>query len=59
MDANLVPSRVLTQTRIDVIFKKEMETRSKIQNSAKLGQNGFAAIAFLKVWLTAHTSAVL
>ncbi|KAK1679069.1 hypothetical protein QYE76_039917 [Lolium multiflorum] len=30
MDANLVPSQVLTQTRIDVIFKKEMETRSKL-----------------------------
>nr|XP_051212364.1 uncharacterized protein LOC127330045 [Lolium perenne] len=33
MDANLVPSRVLTQTRIDVIFKKEMETRSKLSKA--------------------------
>ncbi|VAH44120.1 unnamed protein product [Triticum turgidum subsp. durum] len=30
IDTGLVPSRVLTQTRIDVIFKKEMETRSKL-----------------------------
>ncbi|CAM0906601.1 unnamed protein product [Alopecurus aequalis] len=33
MDADLVPSRVLTQTRIDVIFKKEMETRSKLSKA--------------------------
>ena len=33
MDADLVPIRVLTQTRIDVIFKKEMETRSKLSKA--------------------------
>ncbi|XP_051215077.1 uncharacterized protein [Lolium perenne] len=33
MDADLVPSRVLTQTRVDVIFKKEMETRSKLSKA--------------------------
>jgi hypothetical protein len=33
MDADLVPSRVLTQTRIDVLFKKEMETRSKLDKA--------------------------
>ncbi|CAM0906599.1 unnamed protein product [Alopecurus aequalis] len=33
MDADIVPSRVLTQTRIDVIFKKEMETRSKLNKA--------------------------
>lgn len=32
-DADLVPSQVLTQTRIDVIFKKEMETRSKLNKA--------------------------
>ena len=33
MDADIVPSRVLTQTRIDVIFKKEVETRSKLSKA--------------------------
>ncbi|KAM3384510.1 hypothetical protein ACQJBY_008887 [Aegilops geniculata] len=33
MDADLVPSRVLKQTRIDVIFKKETETRSKLSKA--------------------------
>jgi hypothetical protein len=28
-----VPRRVLTQTRIDVIFKKETETRSKLSKA--------------------------
>uniref|UniRef100_A0ACD5YXH3 Uncharacterized protein n=2 Tax=Avena sativa TaxID=4498 RepID=A0ACD5YXH3_AVESA len=32
-NADLVPSRVLTQTRIDVIFKKEVETRSKLSKA--------------------------
>ncbi|SPT17093.1 unnamed protein product [Triticum aestivum] len=32
-DADLVPSRVLKQTRIDVIFKKETETRSKLSKA--------------------------
>uniref|UniRef100_M8C418 F-box protein AT5G49610-like beta-propeller domain-containing protein n=1 Tax=Aegilops tauschii TaxID=37682 RepID=M8C418_AEGTA len=33
IDTGLVPSRVLTQTRIDVIFKKEKETRSKLSKA--------------------------
>ena len=33
IDTGLVPSRVLTQTRIDVIFKKETETRSKLSKA--------------------------
>ncbi|XBH97909.1 hypothetical protein VPH35_127514 [Triticum aestivum] len=33
IDTGLMPSRVLTQTRIDVIFKKEMETRSKLSKA--------------------------
>lgn len=33
MDADLVPSRVLKQTRIDVIFNKEMESRSKLSKA--------------------------
>ncbi|CAM0906600.1 unnamed protein product [Alopecurus aequalis] len=33
MDADIVPSRALTQTRVDVIFKKEMETRSKLSKA--------------------------
>ncbi|XP_044331227.1 uncharacterized protein [Triticum aestivum] len=33
MDADLVPSRVLKQTRIDVMFKKETETRSKLSKA--------------------------
>ncbi|VAH44131.1 unnamed protein product [Triticum turgidum subsp. durum] len=33
IDTGLVPSRVLTQTRVDVIFKKETETRSKLSKA--------------------------
>ena len=32
-DADPVPTRVLKQTRIDVIFKKETETRSKLSKA--------------------------